>query len=74
MKRARNEPPKDDQRRISLEAAEGFSNALPANLGTSIKLENDELTTGVQRKFGLPLSCYVGEPIATNGKITQASR
>jgi hypothetical protein len=71
MRRARLELPKDDQRRISLEAADSFSNAFPANLDASIKLANDEFTTGIQRKLGLPLSClwlHVGEPIATNGK------
>jgi hypothetical protein len=66
MMRAKAELPKDDQRRISLEAAE-----FPANLDASIKLENNEFTTSFQRKLGLPLSClwlHVGEPIATNGK------
>ena len=71
MRRARTELPKDDQRRISLEAADCFSNSFPANIGASIKLENGEFTTSFQRKFGLPLSClwlHVGEPIVTNGK------
>jgi hypothetical protein len=71
MSRARNEAPKDDQRRISLEAADGFSNVFPANLDASNKFTNDEFITSIQRKFGLPLSClwlHVGEPIVTNGK------
>jgi hypothetical protein len=71
MKRVKAELPNDDQRRISLEAAGSFSNAFPANLDASIKLENGEFTTSFQRKFGLPLSClwlHVGGPIATNGK------
>ena len=70
MRRARTELPKDDQRRISLEAADCFSNSFPANIDASIKLENGEFTTSFQRKFGLPLSClwlYVGESIVTNG-------
>jgi hypothetical protein len=70
MKRAKTELPKDDQRRISLGAAESFSSAFPASLDAMIKLSNDEFTSSFHLKLGILLRClwlHVGEPIATNG-------
>ncbi len=54
MKRAKAELPNDDQRRISLEAADSFSNAFPANLDASIKLENGEFTAGFSANLASP--------------------
>lgn len=54
MRCARTELPNYDQRRISLEAADSFSNAFPANLDAPIKLAINEFTTGIRANSAFP--------------------